>query len=77
MRDLPDSEYLAGLATQLRTAPAVTQATEDDLARMRQAMTLVAAFINNPAYDLAARTALATTTGLPAPRTNAPFRRTT
>lgn len=69
MRNTADGEYLAGLATQLRTAPAITRATEDDLARMRHAMTLVAAFINNPAYDLAARTALATTTGLPEPRT--------
>lgn len=68
MRDLPDDEYLTGLATQLRHAPAVTRATEDELARMRHVMARVAAFINNPAHDHHTRTNLAEHLGLPAPR---------
>lgn len=67
MRDLPDDEYLTGLATELRHTPAVTQATEDDLARMRNVMARVATFINNPAHDLNTRTALANHLGLPGP----------
>lgn len=77
MRDLPDSEYVAALAGQLRHAPTISRATEDELARMRHVMTRVAAFINNPAHDHATRAALAEHLGLPAPRTTTPSRRTT
>ncbi|MFH9426014.1 hypothetical protein [Streptomyces sp. NPDC017529] len=46
--------------------PALRNA-EDELARLRTALGLAAAFIHNPAYPLDARTALAMALGLPEP----------
>lgn len=43
---------------------------EDDLKVYRERAAKVAAFINDPAYDLTARQALAERLGLPGPRTN-------
>lgn len=43
-------------------------AAEDDLARLRAALARATAWINNPAYDITARTALARHLGLPEPR---------
>jgi hypothetical protein len=47
-------------------------AAEDELARYRTLLALVAAWINNPAYDHATRTDLAHALGLPAPRPDHP-----
>lgn len=41
---------------------------EDDLAQHRQRLAALTAWINNPAYDLGARQALARLLNLPAPR---------
>lgn len=43
-------------------------AAENDLARLRTALARAAAWINNPNYDLTARTALAQHLGLPEPQ---------
>lgn len=67
--NLPEPAYIAGLATSLRIHhPDALQAAEDELAHTRQLALVVANWINNPNYDLAARTALAEVLGLPEPR---------
>jgi hypothetical protein len=47
-------------------------AAENELARYRALLALVAAWIHNPAYDHATRTALAKALGLPSPRPDGP-----
>lgn len=60
--------YVATLADELRaTRPDLVRAAEDELQRLRLKFGVVARFINNPAYDLTARTALAEALKLPAP----------
>lgn len=61
--------YVATLAEELRTTrPDLVRAAEDELQRLRRQLGTVARFINNQAYDLTARTALAEALKLPTPR---------
>ena len=52
------------------------RAAEDELQRLRGALALVAAWINNPAHDHKARRSLAKNIGLPAPRRTKTQKRT-
>ena len=52
---------------------AALDASENELQRLRPIVAAAAAFINNPAYDITARRALAEQLGLPAPRQENPI----
>ncbi|MFF7527294.1 hypothetical protein [Streptomyces pseudovenezuelae] len=60
--------YVGTLASQLSDRnPDLARAVEDDLARLRQSLAIVARFINNPAVALDIRQGLARDLNLPAP----------
>lgn len=59
--------YVAALATELVCRHPALLTAENDLALARGRLALVVTFIHNPAYDITARTALATALNLPAP----------
>ena len=60
--------YVGTLASQLgERNPSLARAVEDDLARLRQALAIVARFVNNPAIALDIRQGLARDLNLPAP----------
>ncbi len=63
-----DPAYVDTLARQLRTRhPGLASAIEDELARLRQSLALVARFINNPNVPLDVRQGLARDLNLPTP----------
>lgn len=64
----PTTAYAERLVAELRiTRPDVVRAAEDELQRLRLVLGTVARFINNPAYDHAARAGLAQALNLPEP----------
>lgn len=69
MADLPEPVYIGGLATAFRTLrDTELRAAENELQDSRLFKATAATWINNPAYDLTARQALAQLLNLPAPR---------
>lgn len=65
---MPEQTYVDELVRELRARrPDVMRAAEDELKRLRGVIGTVARFINNPAYDPAARAALARDLQLPTP----------